>query len=587
MSNEKTTREILKERSLPEERIPLYTPEALQRIAKEFNHWRNTVVPEPDQNDWLVTPHTIIGSDIPRELLYTPLSHPEFDYIADSGFSGEEPFTRGIHPNMYRGRTFTMRQLSGAGSPEYINRRIRMLLDHGATGVNLALDLATVQMFDSDEPEAKGQVGTVGVPVDCVADMEAIFKDVPIDEVSVSIVTHYPRNTAIVFPMYLVMAERRCIPWEKLPGSSQNDFIMENLVRSAPEYIPPKDAFRVQCDNIEFIRNHVPLWNYVTLNGYNLREWGTSGVTEMAVAVANAIEILKEMTKRGCDVDWVAERLAFFWSPANDFFEEVARLRAVRRLWYRIMKYRFDARKQRSMWMRCHVQTSGVSLTREEPMNNVIRAAYQALAAVLGGAQSLHVDSFDEAYSVPSEEASILSLRTQQIIEAETQVTQVVDPLGGSFYVEALTNEIENRILDEVDEIERRGGIVEVVASGWLHRRITRHIEKEQRMIADGEIKVVGRNYFRDPDLKMPEVWVHEYDEKLAQRMRDKLARLRQSRDNEKASHALNTLKEACQRGDNVMAACLECARADCTEGEMRRVFVDGFGLWKSPIYLK
>ncbi|MCK5434729.1 MAG: hypothetical protein KAI42_05570 [Dehalococcoidales bacterium] len=321
------------------------------------------------------------------------------------------------------------------------------------------------------------------------------------------------------------------------------------------------------------------------MNGYNLREWGASGVTEMAVALANAIEILKEMGRRGHDIDWIAERLAFFWSPANDFFEEVARIRAVRRLWYKIMKYRFEAKKPRSMWMRCHVQTSGVSLTREEPMNNVIRAAYQALAAVLGGAQSLHVDSFDEAYSVPSEEASILSLRTQQIIEAETQVTQVVDPLGGSFYVEALTSEMEKRILDEVDEIERKGGIVEVVSSGWLRNKVVRHIEREQRMITDGEIKVVGRNYYRASDLKMPEVVVHEYDEDIGRQMRDKLARLRQRRDNEKASNALEALKEACKRGDNVTQYTLECARADVTEGEMRRAFVEAFGSWKQPTF--
>jgi len=425
----------------------------------------------------------------------------------------------------------------------------------------------------------------VGVPIDCVEDMEVIYKDIPIDKVSASIVTHYPRNTAIIFPMYLVMAERRGIPWDKLSGSVQNDFIVESLIRSASEYIPPRDDFRIQCDNIEFIRKNVPQWNYVTLNGYNLREWGASGVTEMAVAVANAIETLNEMARRGHDIDWMAERLAFFWAPANDFFEEVARIRAVRRLWYKIMKYRFGAKKPRSMWMRCHVQTSGVSLTREEPMNNAVRAAYHALAAVLGGAQSLHVDSFDEAYTVPSEEGSILSVRTQQIIEAETQVTQVVDPLGGSFYVEALTNDIEKRILDEVDEIERMGGIVKVVASGWLHNKVVRHIEREQKMIADGEIKVVGRNYFRSPDLKMPDVWVHEYDEKIARQMRDKLARLRQQRDNEKASSCLNALKQACKRGDNVMEYTVECARADVTEGEMRRAFVEAFGSWKPPIY--
>ena len=585
MSSEKTTKEILKEQAVPKERIPLYNPEAFKRIEKEFDRWKNTVVREQDRKNWEVTPHTILGSELPRELLYTPLSNPEFDYMEDIGFSGEEPFARGIHANMYRGRVFTMRQIFGAGSPEYINKRIKMLLDHGATGTNWALDLATVQMFDSDEPEAKGQVGTVGVPIDCVEDMEVICKDIPIDKVSASIITHYPRNTAIIFPMYLVLAERRGIPWDKLPGSVQNDFIMEELVRSASEYIPPKDDFRVQCDNIEFIRKNVPQWNYVTLNGYNLREWGTSGVTEMAVAVANAIEILKELMRRGYDVDWVAARLAFFWAPANDFFEEVSRLRAVRRLWYKIMKYRFEAKSPRSMWMRCHVQTSGISLTREEPMNNIVRAAYQALAAILGGAQSLHVDSYDEAYSVPSEAASLLSLRTQQIIEAETAVTQVVDPLGGSFYVEALTNQIEERILDEVDEIERRGGIVEAVASGWLHNKITQAIQREQKMVADGEIKVVGRNYFRDPNLKMPDVWVHEYDDSIRKAMQDKLARLRQHRDNEKASNCLNALKEACKRGDNVMDYTLECARANCTEGEMRRAFVEAFGLWKTPVF--
>ncbi|MFQ5997390.1 MAG: methylmalonyl-CoA mutase [Dehalococcoidales bacterium] len=585
MNNQKTTKEILKERLEPQARTPLYNPKVLKKIAREFARWKNTMVREQDRENWEVTPHTILGSEIPRELLYTPLNNADIDYEQDLGFSGEEPYTRGVHPNMYRGRTFTMRQLFGAGSPQECNQRMKTLLEHGATGTNWALDLATVQMFDSDEPEAKGQVATVGVPIDCVEDMEVICQDIPIDKVSASIVTHYPGNTAIIFPMYLVMAERRGIPWDKLPGSVQNDFIMESVVRSAPEYIPPKDDFRIQCDNIEFIRKNVPLWNYVTLNGYNLREWGTSGITEMAVAVANGIEILKEMTRRGHDIDWVAERLAFFWAPANDFFEEVARIRAVRRLWYKIMKYRFEAQKPRSMWMRCHVQTSGVSLTREEPMNNVIRAAYHALAAVLGGAQSLHVDSYDEAYSIPSVEASLLSLRTQQIIEAETQVTQVVDPLGGSFYVEALTNDIEKRILDEVDEIERMGGIVEVVASGWLHHKVARHIEREQRMIADGEIKVVGRNYFPDPNLKMPDIWVHEYDENIARQMRDKLSRLRQRRDNEKASNCLNALKEACQRGDNVMEYTLECARADVTEGEMRQAFTEVFGLWKPPIF--
>ena len=585
MVHDKTTKQILEEKLKSQERTPLYNPKVLEEMRGRFEQWKNTVVRKEDRENWSMSPHTILSSEIERGLLYTPLDNVDFDYANDLGFSGEEPFTRAIHANMYRGRAFTKRQLSRAGSPEFVNKTLKTLLDHGATGTNLALDLATVQMFDSDEPEALGQVGTVGVPIDCVEDMEVIYKDIPIDQISASIVTHYPRNTAIVFPMYLVMAERRGIPWDKLAGSVQNDFIMESAVRSASEYIPPRDDFRIQCDNIEFIREHVPRWNYVTLNGYNLREWGTSGITEMAVAIANGIEILKEMKNRGHDVDWVAERLAFFWSPASDFFEEVARLRAVRRLWYRIVKHRFGAKNPRSMWMRCHVQTSGVSLQREEPLNNVIRAAYHALAAVLGGAQSLHIDGYDEAFSVPSEDAAILALRNQQIIEVETQVTQVVDPLGGSFFVEALTNQIEKKILDEIDEIENLGGLVEVVVSGWLHNKVSRYIEREQRMIENGDIKIVGRNYFRAPDLKIPDIWVQEHDESVGKAMRDKLARLRMRRDNEKASNRIKALVEACKRGRNVMEACLECARADVTEGEMRRAFTQAFGSWKSPIF--
>jgi methylmalonyl-CoA mutase N-terminal domain/subunit len=585
MENLKTTREILQSKIADENYTPLYSKEALEKINTGLSKWKNESLSDKDLRGWSVTPKTILGSDIPRNLTYTPLDISEFDYMRDLGFSGQEPFTRGLYPNMYRGRTWTLRQLSAAGSPEEVNKRLKMLLERGATGTNLALDLATVQMFDSDEPESLGQVGTVGVPIDCVEDMEVIYKDIPIDKISASIVTHYPRNTSIIFPLYLVMAERRGIPWDKLPGSVQNDFIMESVVRSASEYIPPKDDFRIQCDNIEFIRSHVPRWNFITLNGYNLREWGTSGITEMAVALSNGIEIMKNMIQRGYSPDWVGERLAFFWAPANDFFEEVARLRAVRRLWYRIMKYQFDCKNPRSMWSKCHVQTSGVSLQREEPLANITRSAYHALAAALGGAQSLHVDGYDEAYSVPSDEANLIALRTQQILEAETQITQVVDPLAGSFYVESLTQKIEELILTEIDQIERMGGLVEVVSNGWLHNKAARHIQQEQKMIEDGTIKVVARNYFRDPNLDMPEIWVKEYDPKLAKSMADKLARIRAKRDKKKADETIKSLVSACKNGGNVMAACVECARADVTVGEMRRAFVEAFGLWKSPIF--
>lgn len=581
---DKTTKEILGEKIKDAGWTPLYNPEALQRIDDTIGNWKETKVREADKKNWEVTPQTILGSKIPRNLFYGPSDVKDSDYLEDLGYPGSEPFTRGIHANMYRGRAFTRRQLSGAGSPEYVNKRIKMLLDHGATGMNLALDLPTVQMFDSDEPEARGHVGVVGVPVDCVEDMEEIFKDIPIDRISASIVTHFPRNTAIIFPMYLVMAERRGIPWDKLEGSVQNDFIMESVVRNGPEFISPKATFKLQCDNIEFIRQNVPRWNYVTLNGYNLREFGSSGITEMAVALSNAIESFEEMIRRGHEVDWVAERVAFFWAPANDFFEEVARLRAVRRLWYRIMKYRFNAQNPRSMWMRCHVQTSGISLMREEPMNNVIRASYHALAAILGGAQSLHVDSYDEAYSVPTEESSLLSLRTQQIIEAETAVTQVVDPLGGSFYLETLTNQVEKAILDEIEEIEKMGGLSKCVERGWLQKKISEFIHNEQDMIEKGEIKIVGRNYYRTSDVKLPDIRVPDYPEGLEEKMKAKLDRIRRERDNNQVVRCLRNLKEACEKGENVTYHTLEAARANATKGEMRRAIVEGFGPWRSGL---
>jgi len=518
-----------------------------------------------------------------RNLLYGPSDLPDLNYDEDLGLPGEEPFTRGLHKNMYRGRPFTMRQLSGSGSPQYINERIKWLLGSGATGINLILDMATVQMFDSDEPESDGEVGTTGVPIDCIEDMDTIFKDIPIDKVSTSIVTHYPRNTAILFPMYLVLAEQRGIPWGKLTGSVQNDFIMENVVRNGPEYIPPRDAFRIQCDNIEFITKHVPRWNHITLNGYNLREAGTSSVTEMAVAMANGIETLKELVRRGHDVDSIAPRMAFFWSVGNDFFEEIARLRAARRLWCRLIKRLFNAKNPKSLWARCHVQTSGISLQHQEPMNNIVRAGYQALAGILGGAQSLHVDSYDEAYSTPSEEASLLSLRTQQIIEVETGIIQVVDPLGGSYYIESLTNEMEGRILAEIEEIDKMGGIVKAVESGWLHRKITSYGYREQKMIDDGELKIVGRNHYKVSGVNEPDIEVHEYSEELRQAMCDKLESFRRDRDNAKLDFALGDLSLACDKGDNVMPSTIEAVRAGATEGEMRRVFSDAFGGWLPP----
>ena len=580
----KTTKEILASKSAETKRTPLYDSKVLENLRRGFAQWRNTTVREEDRQNWHATPRSLLGSSIPREMLYTPLSNPDFDYMQDLGHSGQEPFTRGIHANMYRGKEFTMRQLTGFGGPEETNQRIKFMLAHGATGVNALFDLPTIQMYDSDDPISRGQVGMSGVAIDSVEDMEILFKDIPLDRVTVSLVTHYPSNTALLFPMYLAMAERRGIPWNALRGSVQNDITLEEVVRSGPEHIPPQDCFRIQCDNIEFIRKNVPLWNFVTLNGYNLREFGTSGVTEMAVALANAIGILEETLRRGYEVDWIAERLAFFWSPASDFFEEVARLRAVRRLWHKIMKYRFEAASARSTWMRCHVQTSGVALLREEPLNNVIRAAYHALSAVLGGVQSLHVDSYDEAYSVPTEEAALLSLRTQQIIQAETGVTEVVDPLGGSFYIEALTNDIEGRILDEIDTIEKMGGYVTAIGKGWLHKKIAEYFQNERAMVEKREIKLVGYNIYKSP-VELPPIQVFQYPEGVEDRQKARLAKLRERRDPEKVANALTAFEDACRKGENVLPYSVQCARVGCSEGEMFKVLKKAFGLWKPPVF--
>lgn len=531
------------------------------------------------------TPKTILGSDTPRDLIYTP-ANPDSDYLRLIGSPGEPPYTRGIYPNMYRGKNFTTRQLSGLGSPEQTNERMRYLLDKGATGVSVLFDLPTIQMYDSDDPYSQGQVGMSGACVDSVEDMKVLFKNIPLDETSISIVTHYPTNTAILFPMFLVMAEEQGIPWSKLTGSVQNDVTMEELVRSGLEYISPKDCFRLQCDNISFINDNLSRWNSITLNGYNLRDFGTDIITESTIAICNGIETLTEMIRRGYTVDEIAPRMSFFFSIANDFFEEVARLRAVRRLWYRIMKHCFKATNPKAMLMRCHTQTSGITLTQKEPFNNIVRSSYQALAAVLGGTSSLHIDSFDEAYSIPTEEASLLSLRTQQILQTETAITDVVDPIGGSYYVEELTDQIEMKILTEVDDIEKAGGYIKSLYTNKLYDKISTYFTQQQIDIYNGKIKIVGKNIYTSDEEPEP-IDVFKYDENVEREQCKKLEKLRQTRNNDDVEISLEALAHACKKPNrNILPYSLECAKARCTEGEIYKVIKQAMGLWKPPSFL-
>ena len=580
MTDKKDIRSILDKKTEPAQGT-LFDKETLGKINTNFEKWKKSSVRD-DKKNWQVIPQTTLGSNIPRNLIYTPLDIDGFSYDDVLGNAGQEPFTRGVHPNMYRGKKFTMRQINGFGGPEDTNKRLKFMMDNGATGLSVIFDLPTTQMYDSDDPISEGQVGTSGVAIDSTADMEILFDGIPLEEVTVSIVTHFPSNTAILFPMFLAAAEKRGISFDKLGGTVQNDTTMEEVVRSGPEYLPPKDVFRIQCDNNEYIRQNIPRWNFTTFNGYNMREFGTSSVTEIAVAFANAMETIENLISRGHDVDFIAKRLAFFWSISNDFFDEAARIRAARRLWSRIMKYKFGAKNPRSQWMRCHVQTSGLTLTRQEPLNNIVRAAYQALASVLGGAQSLHVSSYDEAFAVPTEEAALLSLRTQQIIQAETAVTEVVDPLGGSYYVEALTDEIEKRIIDELSEIETQGGYVAAIERGWLHRKIATYFHAEQAKMESGEIRVVGLNCNRS-ERDEAKIDVFSYPEGAEERQIEKIKKLKDTRDNKAVEKALKDLEEACRADKNIVPYSLECARTGSTEGEVFKVFKSSFGLWSPP----
>ena len=527
---------------------------------------------------------TLLGSDIPRELVYTPNSILDFDYDKDLGNPGSAPFTRGIHRTMYQGKEFTCRQLTGHGLPEDTNKKMKFMLDNGATGLSILFDIPTIQMYDSDHKYSFGQVGLSGVCIDSIEDMHELFRDIKIDETTISLVTHYPSNTAILFAMFLAYADEIGVHWEKLRGSVQNDTTLEELVRSGIDYLKPGDCFRIQCDNIEFIRKNVPRWNVITLNGYNLREFGTSSITESAVAITNGIATIEALKIRGMDIDFIASRISFFWSASNDFFEEVARLRAVRRLWYKIIKFRFNAKDERSTWMRCHVQTSGGSLVQEEPLNNIVRASYQALAAVLGGAQSLHVDSYDEAYSIPTKEAALVSLRTQQIIQEETGITEVVDPLGGSYYIESLTNEIERKIIEEIETIESQGGYLAMIESGGLQRQISDYFYNQQKDIESGKISIVAQNKYKSKE-KLNPISTFQHSKDTENKQVEKLYNLRLNRDNEKVIKSLKALGEDCKRGVNIFQSCIECAKARCTEGEMFEVFKKSLGLWVTPSF--
>ncbi|PZN10822.1 MAG: methylmalonyl-CoA mutase, partial [Bacillota bacterium] len=501
-------------------------------------------------------------SGIPVKRVYGPEDVPDRD--SKLGEPGEWPYTRGIHATMYRGRLWTMRQFAGFGTAEQTNQRFKYLLKEGQTGLSVAFDFPTLLGYDSDHPMADGEVGKLGVAIDTLADMEILFDGIPLDRVSTSMTINGP--AAMIFAMYLAAAEKQGVSFDKLRGTIQNDILKEYIAQNT--YIfPPRPSMRIITDIFAFCSEHVPQWNTISISGYHIREAGATAVQELAFTLANGFEYVRAGIEAGLEVDRFAPRLSFFFNVHNDFFEEIAKLRAARRIWATEMRERFGAKDPRSWKMRFHCQTAGCTLTAQQPEINIVRVTLQALAAVLGGAQSLHTNSFDEALALPTEKAVRIALRTQQIIAEESGVTHTVDPLGGSYYVEWLTDEMERRAREYFRRIDELGGVIPAIEAGFFQKEIADASYRYQQQVQSGEITVVGVNRFVMEEEKQPEILrvPDEVQERQIRRLRD----IRRTRDNRRVRQALRDLAAAARGGQNLMPRLLECARAYATLGEM------------------
>jgi methylmalonyl-CoA mutase N-terminal domain/subunit len=508
----------------------------------------------------------------------------DFDPLRDIGLPGEPPFTRGIHPSGYRSRLWTMRMFAGFGAAEDTNARFRQLLAAGQTGLSIAYDMPTLYGYDTDDPEAEGEFGTCGVAVSSLADMEVLLDGLPLDRVSTSMTINSP--AAPIWAMYIAAAEKRGFPRAALEGTTQND-ILKEFVAQKEFLFPPGPSLRLVTDTIEFGTRELPRWNTISISGYHIREAGSTAVQELAFTIADGMAYVEAALRRGLRIDEFAPRLSFFFNSHNDFFEEIAKFRAARRIWFRLMTERYRAENERSTWLRFHTQTAGVSLTAQQPLNNLTRVAIQALAAVLGGTQSLHTDAYDEAWAVPSAEAALLALRQQQVIAEETGVAATIDPLGGSWFVERLTNETERAVWRYLDEIDRRGGMVAAIAEGYPQREIADAAYRFQRELDAGERTVVGVNRHVDPEevLQIPLLQVSETS------LRTQLARLertRRERDGAAVGAALARLRDLAARPEssetNLMPPLIECARTYATLGEICGVFRAVFGEYREPV---
>ncbi len=535
---------------------------------------KNTLGPSigrfPPRQDQFLT-----DSGLEIDALYSPenLADAGSDYQRDVGFPGEYPYTRGVQPNTYRGRVWTMRQYSGYATAADTNQRYRYLLDQGQTGLSVAFDLPTQIGYDSDHVLAKGEVGKVGVPICCLADMEALFEGIPLETVSTSMTIN--STASILLCLYIAVAKRQGVSPDKLTGTIQNDILKEYIARGTYAY-PPRPSMRLVVDVFKYCAENVPRWNTISVSGYHMREAGATAVQELAFTFADGIAYVQAAVDAGLKVDDFGPRISFFFVAQNNLFEEVAKFRAARRMWARIMKERFGAKDPRSMMLRFHTQTAGVSLTAQQPDNNLIRCTVQALAAVLGGSQSLHVNSRDEALALPTEESVQLSLRTQQILAFESGAADVVDPLGGSYYVESLTNKLEEEALIYLKRIDDMGGAVSAIEQGFQVREIGEAAYQHRREVESGSRTIVGVNRFVTDSEPMQDLL--RVDERAAQDQIGRLAKARLERDPDVIQALLGRLEEVARGDDNTVPVILECVEANCTLGEICQVFREVFG---------
>ncbi len=555
----------------------LFDKSELEHLKAEEQRWEETTV-RASQERMPERDNLVTTSSVPINRLYTPPDNAGLDYMRDIGLPGEYPYTRGVQPTMYRAKPWTMRMFAGFGTAEDTNKRFKYLLAQGQTGLSTAFDMPTLYGYDTDHPLAAGEFGKCGVAISSLADMEVLFEGLPLDKITTSMTINSPAS--VIWAMYIANAEKRGFPMAKLGGTLQNDILKEYSAQK--EFLfPPEPSMRLVVDTIEFGTRNMPKWNTISISGYHIREAGATAVQELAFTLADGLAYVEAALKRGLKIDEFAPRLSFFFDVHNDFFEEIAKFRAGRRLWARLMRERYGAKDPRSWMMRCHAQTAGVSLTAQQADNNIVRTAIQALAAVLGGTNSLHTNSLDEALALPTERAALIALRTQQIIASESGAVNTVDPLGGSYFVEALTDETERVTMDYIERIDALGGVLACIQNGFFQREIAESAYRYQQEIDAHNRTIVGVNdYIMEENIKVPTLYIDRVGERAHL---DRLNRVRRERDNTVVKRALDTLRRVTDGNENTMPAIIEAVKAYATLGEIMNVFRAAFGEYMEP----